>query len=40
MRDWMLPLSPVLIVAYFILFPDQLRLLMTVYDWVTGALFN
>ncbi|MDI3471303.1 MAG: hypothetical protein OJF62_003366 [Pseudolabrys sp.] len=40
MRDWVLPLSPVLIVGYFIVFPDQLSVLVSVYDWVAGYLFN
>jgi hypothetical protein len=40
MRDWVLPLSPVLVVGYFIIFPDQLSALASVYDWVSGYLFN
>jgi hypothetical protein len=29
MRDWMLPLAPVIAVAYFMVFPDQFGALVT-----------
>lgn len=29
MRDWMLPLAPVIAVAYFMVFPDQFGELVT-----------
>jgi hypothetical protein len=34
MREWVLGLAPVVTVAYFLAFPAQLGVFVTIIDWV------